>query len=30
VLMIRVRKALARERRRVMIDHPPLEIAVGP
>jgi len=30
VLMIRVRKALARERRRVLIDHPPLEIALGP
>ena len=30
VLLVRVRKALARERRRVLIDHPPLEIALGP
>jgi MATE family multidrug resistance protein len=29
ILLVRVRMALARERRRVLIDHPPLEAALG-
>jgi MATE family multidrug resistance protein len=29
VLLVRVKQALARERRRVLIDHPPLEAALG-
>jgi multidrug resistance protein, MATE family len=29
ILLVRVRMALARERRRVLIDHPPLEPALG-